>query len=350
MANKIPYIGLDCGHGLNTAGKETPTKIKEWTINDKVRDKVVDKLAAYECKLLHTDNNEGDVDESLATRLNTYLKAEVDSFVSIHHNAFKGYFTDVTGVSVYVDKKATAQDLALAQLIYDKLVAYTGLRGRGIQRADFYVINQNKIPAVLVEGGFMDGSEDYKIITSDKGQEAYAKAVAEALITYHSLKKKPVENNVEDSKTLYRVQVGAYNDKVNADKQLAKVKADGFDAIIVKANGMYKIQVGAYSVRTNAENQRSKLEEKGYAAFITTQGGVTVQTEPIVSPYYPKYKGTSTSVDKVLKAIGVPERYTGNYKNRHPLAQAQGIKNYTGTVKQNLQIISLAKEGKLKKI
>ena len=34
-------IGLDCGHGLKTSGKQTPDGIKEWTLNDKVRDKVV---------------------------------------------------------------------------------------------------------------------------------------------------------------------------------------------------------------------------------------------------------------------------------------------------------------------
>ena len=33
-------IGLDPGHGLKTAGKQTPTGIKEWTLNDKVCDKV----------------------------------------------------------------------------------------------------------------------------------------------------------------------------------------------------------------------------------------------------------------------------------------------------------------------
>lgn len=37
-------IGLDAGHGLKTAGKQTPDGIKEWTLNDKVRDKVVQLL------------------------------------------------------------------------------------------------------------------------------------------------------------------------------------------------------------------------------------------------------------------------------------------------------------------
>ena len=48
------------------------------------------------------------------------------------------------------------------------------------------------------------------------------------------------------SGTLYRVQTGAYKNKANADLQLAKVKAAGFDTYMVQAGGYYKIQVGAY--------------------------------------------------------------------------------------------------------
>lgn len=78
------------------------------------------------------------------------------------------------------------------------------------------------------------------------------------------------------SKTLYRVQVGAYSVKVNADKQLKKVKAAGFDTYMVKVGGLYKIQVGAYSKKANAEAMLKKLNENGFNAFITTQSGNTV--------------------------------------------------------------------------
>ena len=40
-------IGLDAGHGLTTSGKQTPDGIKEWTLNDKVRDKVVKILSPF---------------------------------------------------------------------------------------------------------------------------------------------------------------------------------------------------------------------------------------------------------------------------------------------------------------
>jgi len=183
-------IALDAGHGLNTAGKQTPDGIKEWTLNDRVRDKVVVILSDYDCEIIHTDNDEGATDESLSSRVAKYKAAGVSAFVSIHHNAFTGKWNTATGVEVYTDKNPTAKDTQLATMIYNRLVANTGLRGRGIKKAAYTVINQNTIPAVLCEGGFMDGSNDYKVITSDAGQTAYAKAVAEGLIEFCGLKKK----------------------------------------------------------------------------------------------------------------------------------------------------------------
>ena len=182
-------IALDAGHGLNTAGKQTPNGVKEWELNDRVRDKIVELLSGYDCEIIHTDNDEGFTDEGLSYRLKKYLNSGADVFVSIHHNAFTGKWNNATGVEVYTDTNPTSSDLRLAQIIYDKMVNLTGLKGRGIKKADFYVINQNKIPAVLVEGGFMDSTSDFKIITSNAGQNAYAKAVAEGLIEFLSLKR-----------------------------------------------------------------------------------------------------------------------------------------------------------------
>lgn len=183
-------IALDAGHGLRTSGKQTPDGIKEWTLNDKVRDKVVEMLKGYDVKFLFPDNNEGYTDESLASRLNYYMSRNADVMVSIHHNAFTGNWNSATGVSVFTDRGPTAKDTKLAKCIYDRMVKYTGLRGRGILAENWYVINQDRIPAVLLEGGFMDSTKDYKIITSDEGQTNYARAVAEGLIEFLGLEKK----------------------------------------------------------------------------------------------------------------------------------------------------------------
>lgn len=190
-------IALDAGHAVTTAGKQTPDGIKEWELNDKVRDKVVAFLSDYDVEFVFPDNNEGTKDESLTSRRTMYVNKGVAAAVSIHHNANTGSWNSATGVEVYTDRNETAKDKALAQAIYERLVTNTGLRGRGIKEANWTVINQNTVPAVLVEGGFMDSKNDYNIITSDAGQTAYARAVADGLIEFLGLKKKVVETPVK---------------------------------------------------------------------------------------------------------------------------------------------------------
>ena len=70
--------------------------------------------------------------------------------------------------------------------------------------------------------------------------------------------------------------------------------------------------------------------------------------------YYPQYTGDSPRVDEVLSAIGANADYdmtqTKPYLRRKPIATANSIKKYTGTAAQNIKIIKLAKDGKLRRV
>lgn len=68
--------------------------------------------------------------------------------------------------------------------------------------------------------------------------------------------------------TLYRVQVGAYKQKGNADAMLAKIKAAGFDAFTTKVGELYKVQVGAYREQTKAENTKAQVNKAGFPAVV----------------------------------------------------------------------------------
>lgn len=82
----------------------------------------------------------------------------------------------------------------------------------------------------------------------------------------------------ETTSTLYRVQVGAFSKKANADAMLAKVKAAGFDTYMVQVDNLYKIQVGAYSKKENADAMLTKIKAAGFDAFITTKAGTAVNS------------------------------------------------------------------------
>ena len=93
---------------------------------------------------------------------------------------------------------------------------------------------------------------------------------------------------------LYRVQVGAYRVKSNADAQLKKVKAAGFDTYMVQVGGLYKIQVGAYAVKANAEAMLKKITAKGFSAYITTATGTAVAVTP---------EPAKKSIDEIAKEV-----------------------------------------------
>lgn len=135
------------------------------------------------------------------------------------------------------------------------------------------------IPSALVEVNFHDNEPIAKWIVANK--DTIAEAIVKSIVSTFNLKKKSGESKpVTPSKTLYRVQVGAYLVKANAEAQLKKVKAAGFDTYMVNDGKYYKIQVGAYSVKANADAMLKKIQAKGFSAFITTSTGTAVSTTP----------------------------------------------------------------------
>lgn len=100
----------------------------------------------------------------------------------------------------------------------------------------------------------------------------------------------------------------------------------------------------AYWCGSTAKDKKWKTEF--WNKLSTTATSATTTT----SAYYKKYTGKSGAINTVLKAVGVPEKYRGTWAKRKPVATANGIKNYTGTAAQNSKLITLAKNGKLKKV
>ena len=75
-------------------------------------------------------------------------------------------------------------------------------------------------------------------------------------------------NRKPEDKSMYRVQIGAYSVKSNADRMLAKVKKAGFEAFVTTKDGMYKVQVGAYTVKANADAMLKRVKAAGFDAIL----------------------------------------------------------------------------------
>ncbi len=68
---------------------------------------------------------------------------------------------------------------------------------------------------------------------------------------------------------IYRVQVGAYTNRENAEKKLRQISATGTDCFVTDMQGgYYRVQCGAYTIRGNAERKAAELKNMGFDAII----------------------------------------------------------------------------------
>lgn len=181
-------------------------------------------LANYDCQTMVTDG----ANNSLSAVANEANKWGADLLVSNHFNAGLG---DGYEALVYSEER-----IPLGQ-VFEKYVKATGQNSRGVKiRPELAVLRLTNMPAVLNEGAFVDNKKDIEDWNDDAELKKLGIAYAQAAAEYLELEKKavsPAPADPEAESTLYRVQVGAFKVKANAEAMLAKVKAAGFtDAYI----------------------------------------------------------------------------------------------------------------------
>lgn len=228
-------IALTAGHYLGTAGKRClkkldPNETREWTLNDRIADKVEKLLQDYTgYELIRTDDTTGKKDVGLTARTNAANNFKANFYLSIHHNAGINGGSG-GGIVAYVYKKASAESIEWQKDLYNALIAKTGLKGNRsnpLPSANLHEVRESTMPAVLLELGFMDSKTDVPVILTEDYANKCAEAIVEVLVKRGKLTKKAAESG-----KIYRVQVGAYSKRENAEKVAKALKNDGYDAII----------------------------------------------------------------------------------------------------------------------
>lgn len=260
-----------------------------------------------------------------------------DLFVSIHRNSSENP-NQYSGVEtlVYSDTGLKAE---VARNINNQLED-AGFKNLGVdERKNLVVLKRTKMPAVLVEAGFINNDKDNYLFdeefdsiaqaiadgisesipsgrpgntTSNKsnrtdnnnnsnnnsnnnnssnsqmnnsGRTASAPIDRTAMVnsippdnevfsvpvsSSNIMPQCPCDNNDYDTENeaLYRVQVGAYRNKDNADRMLNSLLMDGFPAFIIYEDGYYKVQVGAYRILLNAIKMEQRLRRFRYSTYI----------------------------------------------------------------------------------
>lgn len=95
---------------------------------------------------------------SLSQRVNEANRWDADVFVSIHTNAFPDPAANGTEVLVY---RRGGIAYTLGEEILRRIVENLGMRDRGVKiRPSIYVLRKTRMPAVLVELGFITNPSD----------------------------------------------------------------------------------------------------------------------------------------------------------------------------------------------
>lgn len=260
-----------------------------------------------------------------------------DLFVSIHRNSSENP-NQYSGVEtlLYSDTGLKAE---VARNINNQLED-AGFKNLGVdERKNLVVLKRTKMPAVLVEAGFINNDKDNYLF--DEEFDSIAQAIADGILesipsgrpgnttsnksnrtdnnnnssnnsnnnnssngqmnnsgraasasidstamvnsippdnevfsvpvsSSNIMPQCPCDNNDYDTENeaLYRVQVGAYRNKDNADRMLNSLLMDGFPAFIIYEDGYYKVQVGAYRILLNAIKMEQRLRRFRYSTYI----------------------------------------------------------------------------------
>lgn len=241
-AVKMLKIAISAGHGKYTAGKRCMKKIdanetREWVLNSRIAKKLETLLKSYNCEVLRVDDTTGLTDVSNSDRAKKANNWGADIYIAIHHNAGKNGKSG-GGIEVYYSSSKPERKTQ-AWSLYNKLIARTGLVGDRTSRVikkGFTEIKKAAAPSFLIENGYMDSIDDVPIILSEDHATKAAKAIVDFLVTDFKLAKlqsEPEEETKTESKTLYRVQCGAFSVKANAETLRAKLVADGYEAVVV---------------------------------------------------------------------------------------------------------------------
>ena len=126
--------------------------------------------------ILGTDN-----DSALDFRVNDAAEWGADYFISLHINASEEYPT-ATGLEVYTTTTDTV-GYEIGESILNELIKSTGLRDRGMKNGDkLRVLKNAKMPAALIEMGFISNEGDAKLL--DESPELFAQGIYNGIQSY----------------------------------------------------------------------------------------------------------------------------------------------------------------------
>lgn len=172
-------VCIDPGHGGSDSGA-TDNGIKESALVLSIGRRVRDLLEPH-LEVLMTRDRDHFV--SLSERCRMANDAGVDIFVSLHANSATN--TDAHGVETFTS--GSEESRKLATLVLNRHLEAIPQRNRGVKQANFHVLRNTRMPAVLHEFGFVSNTGEAAILDNPGNQESMAQAVADGVLDYFGI-------------------------------------------------------------------------------------------------------------------------------------------------------------------
>jgi len=174
-------VVIDPGHGGPDPGAIGIGGIRETDVVLEVSKIVKDLLSEKGVKAVLTRKNEVDLD--LPPRVSFANNTDADIFVSIHANASRGKRRDINGLETFYYRGWRGR--LLAKRIQQQILRVSpGSPDRGVKQGRFYVIKNTRMPAVLVEVGFLTGRLDSRRLEKKTHRKRLAYAIAKGILEY----------------------------------------------------------------------------------------------------------------------------------------------------------------------
>jgi len=199
-SKKVLTICIDPGHGGKDTGKIQRSNYEK-TFTLLLAQEVATRLKTFNLNVVMTRKKDETLELSDRTEFASRKKA--DLFVSLHYNAAS---PNISGVEVYCLAPAglassnegggrsgrhacpgnnqNSQNILLAQKVQRMILHGTGLEDRGLKRSRFQVLRDARMPAILIEGGFMTNPGDAKKIYDPKFRARMAQCIVDGIIAY----------------------------------------------------------------------------------------------------------------------------------------------------------------------
>ncbi len=299
MATKII---LDPGHGGYDAGASFEGRKEKDDVLNLAFD-VADELRrlGYEVEFTRTD----DVYDSPTEKARIGNASGADFFISLHRNSsptpnqYEGVET-----LLYSDTGTKAE---MARNINSNLAAL-GFKDLGVEvRKDLAVLRRTKMPALLLEVGFINNEYDNQLFDTKRAEiaEAIAKGIDETLRagtttavsntsfvnSYHGYEtdmpifadERMPEQDMNDMNNLmggsqgippeqiiYQILVSIFRNLGMASFKMNQLLNSGFDATANEVDGLYQVRVGAFETIEEALKVQEQLRNRGYDTLIVT--------------------------------------------------------------------------------